>query len=147
MSRICRIFVAAGLAVPLVTPAALAEDMSLYKRLGGYDAIAAVTDDFLAQLMDDPEFSVFFVGLSTDSKKRVRQNVVDFLCENTGGPCFYNGIPIEEAHAGLGISAEQWQRSVDFLGTTLNKLDVPEQEQKDLAALMEPLRQFVVEEQ
>jgi len=33
---------------------------SLYKRVGGYDAIAAVTDDFLARLAGDKQMSHFF---------------------------------------------------------------------------------------
>jgi hypothetical protein len=33
---------------------------SLYKRLGGYDAIAAVTDDFLGRLAADKQMSRFF---------------------------------------------------------------------------------------
>ena len=32
---------------------------SLYKRLGGYDAIAAVTDDFLGRLAADKQMSRF----------------------------------------------------------------------------------------
>jgi len=32
---------------------------SLYKRLGGYDAMAAVTDDFLRRLTSDPTLPGF----------------------------------------------------------------------------------------
>ena len=38
---------------PAAPQAAAAED-SLYKRLGGYDALAAVTDDFLGRLIRRP---------------------------------------------------------------------------------------------
>ena len=34
---------------------------SLYARLGGYDAIAAVVDDFIGRLVADKRFSKFFV--------------------------------------------------------------------------------------
>jgi len=40
---------------------------SLYKRLGGYDAIAAVTDDFIGRLASNKGISRFFVGLSDDT--------------------------------------------------------------------------------
>jgi len=60
---------------------------SLYKRLGGYGALAAVTDDFLARLVGDPQFAHFFGGHSTDSLKKIRQLIVDQLCAATGGPC------------------------------------------------------------
>ena len=62
------------------------QSATLYQRLGGYDALAAVTDDFLGQLATDPQLGRFFIGLSTDSKVKVRQHVVDFLCAATGGP-------------------------------------------------------------
>jgi hypothetical protein len=42
---------------------------SLYKRLGGYDALAAVTDDFLQRLVGDAQFARFFGGHSSDSLK------------------------------------------------------------------------------
>ena len=59
---------------------------SLYKRLGGYDAIAAVTDDFIGRLIADARFAKFFAGASTDSKGKIRQHVVDQLCNAAGGP-------------------------------------------------------------
>ncbi len=56
---------------------------ALYTRLGGYDAIAAVTDDFLGRLAADKQMSRFFVGVSADSLRKLRQHVVDQLCERS----------------------------------------------------------------
>ena len=53
-------------------PQAAHQQKTLYQRLGGYDALAAVSDDFLGRLASDPSLGRFFVGLSTDSKVRVR---------------------------------------------------------------------------
>ena len=77
---------------------------TLYKRLGGYDAIAAVTDDFLGRLSTDPTLAKFFVGHAKDSLQRIRGHVVDFLCFATGGPCVYRGRDMRRSHGGLGIS-------------------------------------------
>src|SRR5260221_10197182 len=104
---------------PTPAPQAAAAQDSLYKRLGGYDALAAVTDDFLGRLLTDPKESRFFVGLSTDSKTKVRQHVVDFLCVATGGPCKYTGRDMETAHTGLNITEEDWTIAVKALGDTL----------------------------
>ena len=52
-----------------------ADRRALLQELGGYDAIAAVTDDFLGKLLADPRFTKFFVGTSNDSKARIRQLV------------------------------------------------------------------------
>ena len=65
---------------------------SLYKRLGGYDALAAVTDDFITRLATDKTLGRFFVGASDNSKMRIRQLVVDQLCAATGGPCNLQGL-------------------------------------------------------
>jgi len=117
---------------------------SLYKRLGGYDALAAVTDDFLGRLANDPKEGRFFVGLSTDSKVRVRQHVVDFLCVATGGPCKYTGRDMVTAHTGLGITEEDWSIMVKALGDTLNKFNVPAREQQDVVGALAPLKSQIV---
>jgi len=123
--------------------AASAQD-SLYKRLGGYDALAAVTDDFLTRLATDPKEGRFFVGLSTDSKTRVRQHVVDFLCVATGGPCKYTGRDMVTAHTGLGITDEDWNIAVKSLGDTLNKFKVPAREQQEVVSAIAPLKGQIV---
>src|ERR1700676_4658687 len=131
------------LAAPLPTPAApqaAAAQDSLYKRLGGYDALVAVTDDFLGRLATDAKEGRFFVGLSTDSKTRVRQHVVDFLCVATGGPCKYTGRDMETAHTGLNITEEDWNISVKALGDTLNKFKVPAREQGEVISAIAGLK-------
>jgi hemoglobin len=118
---------------------------TLYKRLGGYDAIAAVTDDFIGRLANDHQLSRFLVGLSADSKKRLRQLVVDQLCEATGGPCFYIGRTMKASHAGLGITEADWQATVKHLVATLDKFKVPEKEKSELLAIASSLRGDIVE--
>ena len=125
-------------------PQAAAAQDSLYKRLGGYDALAAVTDDFIGRLATDPKLGRFFVGLSTDSKIRVRQHVVDFLCLATGGPCKYTGRDMETAHTGLNITEEDWTISVKALGDTLNKFKVPAREQGEVVSAIVPLKSKIV---
>jgi len=117
---------------------------SLYKRLGGYDALAAVTDDFIGRLATDPKEGRFFVGLSSDSKTRLRQHLVDFLCIATGGPCKYTGRDMVTAHTGLGITEEDWTITVKHLGETLNKFNVPAKEQQDVVNAIAPLKSQIV---
>jgi len=124
-------------------PQAATQD-SLYKRLGGYDALAAVTDDFIGRLATDAKEGRFFVGLSTDSKVRVRQHVVDFLCVATGGPCKYTGRDMETAHTGLNITEEDWTISVKALTDTLNKFKVPAREQEEVIGAIAGLKSKIV---
>jgi hemoglobin len=145
MSRFKKAAIAASLLIPFLAPAALAEDKSLYVRLGGYDAIAAVTGDFIGRLATNEKLSRFFVGFSTDSKLRIQQDVIDLICQQSGGPCLYTGRDMKTTHAGIGISKEEWDISVVAFVETMKKLNLPEQEQKDLAALILPLEKDIVE--
>lgn len=118
---------------------------SLYKRLGGYDALAAVTDEFIGRLATDKTLSRFFVGASDNSKMRIRQLVVDQLCAATGGPCVYIGRDMKTSHKGLGITEEDWNIAVKHLVATLTKFKVPEKEQNEVAAAISGLKADIVE--
>ncbi len=140
-------FAACLLAVAFAAPA-LAQQAAaptLYKRLGGYDAIAAVTDDFLGRLATDPQFKPFFTGHSTDSIKKIRQNIVDQLCAATGGPCDYVGRDMKTAHAGLGITQKDWDASVKLLVATLDKFNVPVKEKDEVLSAIDGLKKDIVE--
>ena len=95
-------------ALAVAAPGVAQQPPTLYKLLGAYDAIAAVTDDFLGRLSTDPAFARFFSGHSADSLKKLRQHVVDQLCAATGGPCVYMGRDMKTTHAGLGITEKDW---------------------------------------
>jgi len=126
-------------------PQALAQQpSSLYHRLGGYDAIAAVTDDFVGRLGSDPQLKRFFTGLSTDSQKKLRQHIVDFLCNATGGPCLYTGRDMKTAHTGLGITEDDWNATVKHLVATLDKLKVPEKEKNEVLGAISGLKGDIV---
>lgn len=126
-------------------PSSAQQTQSLYKRLGGYDALAAVTDDFIGRLVADKQLARFFGGASTDSKKRIRQLVLDQLCEATGGPCFYIGRSMKTSHAGLGITEAEWDIGVRLLVETLNKFKVPKAEQDELGKIIGTLKPDIVE--
>ena len=118
---------------------------TLYKRLGGYDAVAAVTDDFIARLAGDPGLARFFVGHSSDSLKKIRQHVVDQLCFATGGPCVYTGRDMKTSHAGLGITEKDWDASVKLLVATLDKFNVPVKEKDEVLTAVSGLKKDIVE--
>lgn len=129
----------------LTSSSLFAQEKTLYQRLGGYDAVAAVVDDFVMQLAVDPSIGVMFKGHSEDSMKKIRQHVIDFICQAAGGPCLYSGRDMKTTHKGLGITEDQWNTSVQYLKNTLNKFKVPEQEQNDLFAAVSSIKNDIVE--
>jgi len=121
------------------------QDKTLYQRLGGYDAIAVVVDDFVMQLATDPSIGVFFKGHSEDSLKKIRMNIIDFICNAAGGPCSYTGRDMKTSHKGLGVTQAHWDASVKYLTNTLNKFKVPEREQSELFAAVSSVKNDIVE--
>ncbi|MBI3422669.1 MAG: group 1 truncated hemoglobin [Acidobacteria bacterium] len=125
---------------------ARAQQKSLYQRVGGYDALAAVTDDFIGRLAADKDLGRFFVGASENSQKRIRQLVLDQLCAATGGPCLYIGRDMKTAHKGLKITEKDWDSSVRHLTATLDKFKVPKKEKAEVLAAIASLKPDIVEQ-
>src|SRR5258706_13840243 len=147
VSTLRLVMVLLGLSTLWSIPGAIPQEKkaeSLYKRLGGYNATAAVIDDFVPRLAKDPQLGKFFAGHSTETLKGIRQHVVDKVCEASGGPCFYTGRTMKAAHSGLGISESDWKVAVDHLVATLTKFSVPEKEQGELLAILASLKPDIV---
>ena len=118
---------------------------SLYDRLGGYNAIALVVDDFITRLATDKRFERFFSGFSTDSKKRLRQHILDQFCAAAGGPCIYTGRDMKTSHTGLGITEADWDAAAKHLVAALDKYKVPNAEKDELLAFVGSQKKDIVE--
>ena len=127
------------------TAMAAPQEKSLYERIGGYNALAAVVDDFIGRLLMDKQFEKFFSGASNDSKKRIRQHILDQFCAATGGPCAYTGRDMKTSHAGLGITEAEWNAAAKHLVASLDKFKVPEKEKGEVLAFVVSLKKDIVE--
>jgi hemoglobin len=143
LGLLCAIAITAG-AQNTMTSAPMAQK-SLYERVGGYDALAAVVDEFIGRLATDKRFERFFAGLSTDSKKKLRQHILDQFCVATGGPCVYMGREMKITHAGLGITEADWDAAAKHLTGSIDKFKVPEKEKGELLAFVTSLKKDIVE--
>ena len=133
----CTPRVSSSTAAPVAAP-------NLYKRLGGYDALAAVTDEFLGRVKADTALSPFFLGLDKAAMDRIRQMVVDQLCAATGGPCVYVGKTMKESHATLDITNEIFDQFVGHIRAALVRFAVPSREQNELLGALAGMRADVV---
>ncbi len=124
-----------------VGPLQAQTEKSLYERLGGKPAIAAVVNDFVGAVGRDKRISGFFAKADIGNLKT---RLVEQICAVTGGPCSYGGRDMKAAHAGLGIRAEDFSALVEDLGATLNKRKIPKKEQSELVSLLAPLRDQIV---
>jgi hemoglobin len=120
-------------------------EKSLYERLGGYDAIAAVVNELATRLVTDRKLGVYFKGLSNGSKEKLITHLTDFVCAATGGPCIYTGRDMKTSHEGLGITEEEWERFVRITEEVLDKFKVPAREQQELLQAIASLKPQIVE--
>ena len=118
---------------------------TLYERLGGYDAISAVVNDFEDRLFVDPKVGKYFVGMGTDTRETFKQKTENLVCNVTGGPCKVISRSAKTTHAGLGITDAEFDIVVGHLSEALDKYKVPAAEHKEVMAIIETLRKDIVE--
>src|SRR5262245_12522007 len=128
-------------ALSSTTALATTPKKSLYERLGGYNAIVAVVDDFVANVAADKRINKFFAKANVG---RLKARLVEQICQGTGGPCVYTGRDMRSAHAGMGVQGKHFDALVEDLGKSLNKFKVPAREQKELVAILAPMRKDIV---
>jgi hemoglobin len=120
-------------------------EQSLYQRLGGYDALAAATDELLRRLMADPQLGGYWKGASYDNQRKARQLIVDFMVEAAGGPAWYTGRDMQTSHHGMGITTSDWDVFMRHVEGTLDHFGVAGQEKADVLAFLGGLRDDVVD--
>lgn len=118
---------------------------SLYSRLGGYDAIAAVADALLGRLRADSQLGRFWANRGEDGIRREKQLLINFLCDGAGGPMYYTGRDMKLSHAGMGISLGDWDIFGGHVKATLKQFQVPEQEQADVLSFIDSTKNDIVE--
>ncbi len=120
-------------------------DKSLYERLGGYDAIAAVVDALMVRIKADDKLRRFYDHRGADGIAREHQLLVDFLCASTGGPMVYTGRDMKPLHVGMRLDEEDWKRAMVHLTAALDAFEVPEQEKGEVMSFHENLKSEIVE--
>jgi hemoglobin len=120
-------------------------EKSLYERLGGYDAIFAVTNDLLDRMEKDPQLGRFWQHRGEDGVKRERQLIVDFLCASSGGPLYYKGRDMKLSHKGMRISENDWTIFLNHADATLKAFNVPQAEYEQVVAFVQSTKADIVE--
>ena len=114
----------------------------LYDRLGGIDAITAVTRAAVDRQMKDDRINQKYARTNVD---RLIKEFADQICQATGGPCTYTGRNMTEAHHNMGVTNGEWEAFVEDIVATLNDFKVGKAEQDELLNILAPLRGEIVE--
>ena len=118
---------------------------SLYKRLGGYDAIAGFVHDLMPRLRSDAALSVYWKGISEDSARRGDQLIIDFLCAAFEGPVYYMGRDMRLSHQGMGITEAEWAIFMTHVAAAFDSVGVAPREKAEFLQCAEGLKWDIVE--
>lgn len=125
------------------------EAKSLYERLGGVFAIAAVVNRFSDEIVKNPKVGQASKNpalMEWHTKKLDRLPGLKFMrtlwvCAVAGGPMQYNGtkpgqtqLGLEKAHWDLHISPEEFDEVARELAKALDYYSVPEAEKGEVLA-------------
>jgi hemoglobin len=123
------------------------EKPSLYNRLGGVYSIATVVDDLIDRIMVDVRLNAN--PLVDEAHHRVppagfKYLVTEMVGWAAGGPQKYTGRSMADSHSHLKITAQEWDAFLDDLQQTLDKFNVPAEEQAELKAIVNSTRSDIV---
>jgi hemoglobin len=90
-----------------------ARAVSDYEAVGGGPAVSAVVNDFYERVLGDPQLAPYFEDVDM---ARLKRHQVLLVTKVLGGPDNYNGRPLDEAHEGLGIDSDDFNKVVGHLG-------------------------------
>jgi hemoglobin len=121
---------------------ALAQKKSLYERLGGRDAIKAVVDELAIIVTADQRINKKF---ARSNPERLKFEVVEKICEVTGGPCKYTGRDMKTAHKNMGVTEGEFNAFVEDLVKALDKFNVGATEKNELLNILAPMKSQIVE--
>jgi hemoglobin len=120
---------------------------TLSERLGGEDAISAVVDRFVGHVAADARINGFFAKTASDPHrlKTFKMNLVNQICEASGGPCKYSAKDMKSAHMGMGVSGTDFDALVEDFWWALDRLHVGKTEEHELLAALGPMKIDIVE--
>jgi hemoglobin len=118
---------------------------TLYERVGGYDGICAVVNDFLPRLQADERLARYWQHRGEDGVKREKQLLIDFLCSSAGGLLYYTGRDMKTTHVGMKVSESDWAAMVGHLTATLDAFKVPQAERNEVLAFIQSTKADIVE--
>jgi hemoglobin len=141
--------------------ARVAGKLALFDRLGGEKGIVAIVDDFTARVLEDPRVNWQRKGVSRgfslrrnrdqpmwnptpENVNRLKKHFVQFLALATGGPADYDGKEMKSVHAELRITNPEFDAALGDLKASLDRLQIPNKEQKELLAVIESTRPQIV---
>ena len=115
--------------------------MTLYERLGGEAAVAALIDELYVRATGDPLFTPFFEKIDM---QRLKAHQFAFTSQALGGPHPYSWPSLVQAHAGLRIEQRHFDAFVEHLRGSLREIGTADDLSAEILSMVTPLSGVIV---
>lgn len=133
----------------LLTGAAQAQTMdamtanaaALYQSFGEKAGLIKLMDDFVPRLQADARTGPHFKSANVPNLK---MQLVDQICQVTGGPCVYKGADMKSAHGSMDITKADFNALVEVLQMSMDAQGISFSNQNQLLAKLAPMHRDVI---
>lgn len=115
---------------------------TMYESIGGDAGLTVAVDDFYRRLWADDELKGYFEGIDKNELKRHQRMFLTMALG--GGNGIYDGQPLPQAHTGLNITDDAFDKVAEHLRLTLVDLKVDKSLLQIILGFVEGKRNQVV---
>ena len=115
---------------------------TLYEQLGGHSGMRTAVSVMYQRVTADPSLEPWFAGIDMD---RLSAHQRAFLAAAFDGPPVFSGKELADAHTGMEITDEAFERVVHTLIQVLEELGASRDALNEASARLEALRRAVVD--
>ncbi|MEO6205619.1 MAG: group 1 truncated hemoglobin [Mycobacteriales bacterium] len=115
----------------------------LYERIGGHEGLERIVPTVIALHLENPIVGERF----RNAKKAIpelERLAIEFFATGLSGEPSYDGLSMAQAHAGMGISAEDYLAVLDDILAALAQHEVGQQECAELLAIAYSLKDDII---
>ncbi|WP_327357040.1 group I truncated hemoglobin [Streptomyces sp. NBC_01304] len=117
------------------------DKLSIFERIGGEPAVAAVVDVFYQRVLADEQLARYFADTDFAALKAHQRS---FIGHALGATTSYDGRAMGDAHAELDITEGDFDRVVGHLAVALADCGVDQATIADIALALVPLKGAIV---
>lgn len=127
------------------------EKLTLWKRMGGEEALKPIVDDWVIRSLANPRVNFSRRGSgqewegNPENVNKVKKQMLHFLSSITGGPIPYGGQDIKLLHSKMKISEPEFNAMMEDLRASLDKFFVSPFERNELMRRMAETRQDILD--
>lgn len=111
----------------------LAQDKTLYQRLGGQPAVESIVKNTLGRFLADARINKRFAYSNADNLIAAWMNII---CNKTGGDC-----KEPKNKKKIKITQAEWEAGIEDITQTLDFFYVPKKEKTELLEVINSLRE------